>query len=179
MDMLPARVAYSPLEAEQTLHLGQTTIQALHFPGHTLGMIAFLIDGRYLLSGDSLFLESIARPDLGGSAEAWTPLLYQSMQRLAELPDSTVVLPAHFSDIHKGDENGLYRATLAELKQHNPGLQKMAESEQAFTDYILSSLPEFPEAYIEIKRANAGLSTPDEQKKQELELGKNVCAVGK
>ncbi|MCW9089617.1 MAG: MBL fold metallo-hydrolase, partial [Gammaproteobacteria bacterium] len=179
MDMLPARIAYCPLEAEQKLRLGQTTIQALHFPGHTLGMIAFLIDGRYLLSGDSLFLESIARPDLGGSAEAWTPLLYQSMQRLAELPDSTVVLPAHFSDIHKGDENGLYRATLAELKQHNPGLQKMAESEQAFTDYILSSLPEFPDAYIEIKRANAGLSTPDEQKRQELELGKNVCAVGK
>lgn len=178
-DMLPARIAYRPLEAGQTLRLGQIKIEALHFPGHTLGMIAFLIEGRYLLSGDSLFLESIARPDLGGKAEGWTPLLYESLQHMAALPDETVVLPAHFGDIHAGDENGLYRATLAELKKHNPGLQKVAEGEQAFTDYILSSLPTFPEAYIEIKRANAGLASPDEGKMQELELGKNVCAVGK
>ncbi|MFO7593403.1 MAG: MBL fold metallo-hydrolase [Pseudomonadota bacterium] len=178
MDMLPARIVYSPLEAEQTLRLGQVKIQALHFPGHTLGMIAFLIDGRYLLSGDSLFLESIARPDLGGKAEGWTPLLYQSLQRMVELPDATVVLPAHFSDIHAGEENGLYRATLGDLKQHNSGLQKVAEGEQAFTDYILDSLPTFPEEYIEIKRANAGLAWPDERKRQELELGKNICAVG-
>ncbi len=179
MDMLPARIAYRPLEAEQTLHLGKATIQALHFPGHTLGMVAFLIEGRYLLSGDSLFLESIARPDLGGKADNWTPLLYQSLQRMAELPEDTVVLPAHFSDIHAGGENGLYRATLGELKQHNPGLQKVAEGEQAFTDYVLASLPTFPDEYIEIKRANAGLATPEEHQAQELELGKNICAVGK
>lgn len=180
MDMLPARIAYTQLEGGQTLHLGKVSIQALHYPGHTLGMIAFLIDGRYLLSGDSLFLESVARPDLGGKAEGWTPLLYRSLQRMMdELPGDTVVLPAHFSDIQVGGKEGLYRATLSELKQHNPGLRKVTEGEQAFTDYILSSLPNFPDEYIEIKRANAGLVSPDESKKQLLELGKNVCAVGK
>jgi glyoxylase-like metal-dependent hydrolase (beta-lactamase superfamily II) len=179
MDMLPARMAYRPLEAEQVLRIGRAEVKVLHFPGHTLGTVAFLIDGRYLLNGDSLFLESIARPDLGGRAEAWAPLLYDSLKRMAELPDETVVLPAHFSDIAAGDENGVYRATLGDLKQRNPGLLKLAEGEQAFTDYILASLPEFPEAYIEIKRANAGLASPDERKAQELELGKNICAVGK
>ncbi len=180
MDMLPATIPFHQLEAGQTFTLGKTTIKVLHYPGHTLGMIAFLIDGRYLLSGDSLFLESIARPDLGGKAEGWTPLLYRSLQRMMdELKDETVVLPGHFSDIQAGGKSGLYRATLGELKQHNPGLLKVAEGEQAFTDYILSSLPNFPDAYVEIKRANAGLVTPDEQKRQELELGKNVCAVGK
>ncbi len=180
MDMLPARIAYTQLEAGETLPLGNISMQVLHYPGHTLGMSAFLIDGRYLLSGDSLFLESIARPDLGGKAEGWTPLLYRSLQRMIdELKDETVVLPGHFSDIQAGGKSGLYSATLGELKQHNPGLLKVAEGEQAFTDYILSSLPNFPDAYVEIKRANAGLITPDEQKTQELELGKNVCAVGK
>jgi hypothetical protein len=106
-------------------------------------------------------------------------LLYDSLKRMAELPDETVVLPAHFSDIAAGDGTGVYRATLGDLKQRNPGLLKLAEGEQAFTDYILASLPEFPEAYIEIKRANAGLASPDERKAQELELGKNICAVGK
>ena len=37
----------------------------------------------------------------------------------------------------------------------------------------------FPPAYVEIKRANAGLAHPDARKAQELELGKNICAVGK
>jgi glyoxylase-like metal-dependent hydrolase (beta-lactamase superfamily II) len=177
-DMLPARMAYRPLEAEQTLRIGAAEVRVLHFPGHTLGMVAFLIEGRYLLSGDSLFLEAVARPDLGGKAEAWTPLLYDSLKRMEELPDETLVLPAHFSDITAGDGNGVFRATLGELKQRNPGLLKLAEGEQAFCDYILANLPEFPPAYVEIKRANAGLASPDERKAQELELGKNICAVG-
>lgn len=179
MDMLPARIAYRPLEEGQTLRVGQAEIQVLHFPGHTLGMVAFLIDGCYLLNGDSLFLESIARPDLGGRADGWAPLLYASLKRMAELSDETQVLPAHFSDSKTGDENGVYRAKLGELMQRNPGLLKLAEGEQAFIDYVLSSLPEFPEAYIEIKRANAGLASPDERRAQELELGKNICAVEK
>ncbi len=179
MDMLPARIAYRPLEAGQTFRVGAAGVEVLHFPGHTLGMVAFLIEGRYLLSGDSLFLESIARPDLGGNAEAWTPLLYESLMRMAELPDETQVLPAHFSDIRTGDENGVFRAALGELKRRNPGLLKLAEGEAAFCDYILANLPEFPEAYVEIKRTNAGLASADERKAQELEMGKNICAVGK
>ncbi|HEY0663876.1 MAG TPA: MBL fold metallo-hydrolase [Thiobacillaceae bacterium] len=179
MDMLPARMPYRPLEAGQTLRIGSAEVRVLHFPGHTLGMVAFLIDGRYLLSGDSLFLEAVARPDLGGKAEAWTPLLYASLKRMEELPDETVVLPAHFSDIAAADASGAFRATLGELKGRNPGLLKLAEGEAAFCDYILANLPEFPPAYVEIKRANAGLVHPDARKAQELELGRNICAVGK
>ena len=178
MDMLPARMAYRPLEDGQTLRIGSAEVRVLHFPGHTLGMVAFLVEGRTLLSGDSLFLESVARPDLGGRAEAWAPLLYDSLKRMTELPDETLVLPAHFSDITAADRNGVFRATLGELKQRNPGLLKLAEGERAFCDYILANLPEFPAAYVEIKRANAGLVSPDEGKAQELELGKNICAVG-
>jgi len=98
---------------------------------------------------------------------------------MEELPDETVVLPAHFSDIAAGGDKGIFRATLGELKQRNPGLLKLAEGEKAFCEYILANLPEFPTAYVEIKRANAGLVSPDERKAQELELGKNICAVGK
>lgn len=178
IDMLPARIAYRPLEDGETFLIGQAEVRALHFPGHTLGMVAFLVEGRYLLSGDSLFLESIARPDLGGRAEAWAPLLYESLQRMVELPDDTVVLPAHFSEMAAGDEHGVFHATLGELKRRNPGLLKLAEGKEAFCDYILANLPTFPEAYVEIKRANAGLATPDERQALELELGKNICAVG-
>jgi glyoxylase-like metal-dependent hydrolase (beta-lactamase superfamily II) len=177
LDMVPARIAYRPLEADQTFRVGSAEVKVLHFPGHTLGMVAFLIEDRYLLSGDSLFLESIARPDLGGKAEAWTPLLYESLKRMEELPDETVVLPAHFSDIATADDKGVFHAMLGELKHRNPGLLKLAEGEAAFCDYILANLPTFPSAYVEIKRANAGLASPDEREALELELGKNICAV--
>lgn len=178
MDMLPARIAYRPLEAGQRLRIGQAEIKVLHFPGHTLGMVAFLIEERYLLTGDSLFLDSVARPDLGGKADAWAPLLYASLVRMAKLPDDTLVLPAHVGDVTAVDGNGVFSATLGQLKRQNPGLLKLAEGEKAFCDYILANLPEFPPAYVEIKRANAGLVGVDERKAQELELGKNICAVG-
>ncbi len=178
MDMLPARMDYHYLQEGQILNVGDAEIQVLHFPGHTLGMVAFLVDERYLLDGDSVFLKSIARPDLGGKAENWAPLLYASLQRMTSLPDETIVLPAHFSDITAGDENAVYQATLKHLKRHNSGLLMLAEGEQAFIGYVLASLPNFPEAYIEIKRANAGLVSPDERRAQELELGKNLCALG-
>lgn len=179
LDMLPARIAYRPLEADQTFRVGSAEVKVLHYPGHTLGMVAFLIEDRYLLSGDSLFLESIARPDLGGKAEAWAPLLYASLMRMAQLPAETVVLPAHFSDVTTADDKGVFHATLGDLKRHNPGLLKLAEGEKGFCNYILANLPVFPPAYVEIKRANAGLASPDERAAQELELGKNICAVGK
>ena len=53
-----------------------------------------------------------------------------------------------------------------------------AEGESAFCDYVLANLPTFPPAYVEIKRANAGLANPDARQAEELELGKNICALG-
>ena len=178
MDMVPAELDYRYLREGQMFFIGRASVQALHIPGHTLGMVAFLVDDRYLLSGDSLFIGSIARPDLGGKAETWTPLFHRSMQRLMGLADETVVLPGHFSQMIEGDEDGLYRHTLGALKAENVGLQRAAADRETFERYIMESLPEFPDAYVDIKRINAGLKTTDEDEARELELGKNVCALG-
>ena len=71
--------------------VGAVSIELLHTPGHTPGSQCFLVDGM-LVSGDTLFLEGCGRTDLPGSdSEA----MYQSLQRLAALPDSTVVYPGH------------------------------------------------------------------------------------
>jgi len=84
--------------------VGHLTITFLHTPGHTPGSQCFLVDGR-LISGDTLFIGGCGRTDLpGGDPEA----LYVSLtQRLAKLPDETVLFPGHnyggpFSTI--GDE---------------------------------------------------------------------------
>ncbi|MFZ5817621.1 MAG: MBL fold metallo-hydrolase [Bacillota bacterium] len=177
IDVLPATVSYRPLWADQEIRFGGVSLKAIHIPGHTLGNIAYLVDSRYLLSGDSIFVNSIARPDLGGRGEAWSPIHFESLARLLTLPDETVVLPGHFSNPAEANADGTYAATLGLLKAENEGLRKVQEGKEAFVRYLLESLPTFPPQYVDIKRVNAGLLHPDEEKASELELGRNICAL--
>ena len=78
----------------QALKIGDTSLVALHTPGHTPGSCCYFCEGA-LLTGDTLFAGSAGRTDLpGGDWEA----LMQSLHRLAEspiLPDDLRVLPGH------------------------------------------------------------------------------------
>ena len=74
-----------------TVTVGAVEIEMMHTPGHTPGSQCFLVDGM-LVAGDTLFLDGCGRTDLpGGDPEA----MYDSLQKLASLPDSTVVYPGH------------------------------------------------------------------------------------
>lgn len=176
IDMLPGRVIFEYLRHGQELSVGKVTIQTIHIPGHTLGNVVFLVNEKYLLTGDSIFIDSIARPDLGGQGEAWARLHYHSLKTLLDLPDTVVVLPGHFSKPNEA-VGGLFMAPLGELKEKNEGLRMAQKSQDEFEQYILGSLPEFPAQYVEIKRVNAGLVAVGEEKASELELGKNICAL--
>lgn len=181
IDMLPATLPYSYLRDGQTFHVGQFEVRVIWFPGHTLGQVNYLFTvptgESFLFSGDGIFLRSFGRPDLGGQAAAWTPILYESLfERLPRhISDDTLVLPAHFSTLDEANENGIFAATYGWIKANNDGLQSRTPG--AFADYVLEHLPVFPEEYVEIKRVNAGLLQPDEEKAGELELGKNICAL--
>ncbi|MFQ5527842.1 MAG: MBL fold metallo-hydrolase [Thermoanaerobaculia bacterium] len=177
IDVLPAKIGYHYLEDGETFEIGDTTLETIHIPGHTLGNVAFLWDGKYLFTGDSIFIESIARPDLGGHGDTWAPLHYASLSRLLELPEATMVLPAHFSSLEEARGDGVFAGILGELMAANEGLQKVQKSEEEFVAYILGSLPRFPKEYVDIKRVNAGLLEVGESKASELELGKNICAL--
>ena len=73
------------------LTIGDVDITLLHTPGHTPGSQCFLVDGK-LVAGDTLFLEGCGRTDLPGANPAQ---MVQSLQRLAEVPDSTILYPGH------------------------------------------------------------------------------------
>jgi glyoxylase-like metal-dependent hydrolase (beta-lactamase superfamily II) len=176
-DMLPARLDFHYLQDGTSFQLGKVTIRALHLPGHTLGMVNPLVDGRYLLSGDTLFIDSIGRPDLGGQAAAWSPLLFRSLNRILELPEKTEVLPAHFGHLHEADDAGHFRASIAALHDHHEGLRILSKGPEAFKKYVLEHLPEYPATYDEVRRINTGLQQPDEARASELELGPNRCAL--
>ncbi len=181
IDMLPATLPYESLSDGQRFQVGQFEVRVIWFPGHTLGQVNFLFIAptgqRYLFSGDGLFLRSFGRPDLGGQAEAWTPLLYDSLTRRlpAHVDDETTVLPAHFSTLDEADERGVFSATFGRLRRENAAYRY--DSLETFTDFIRQHLPYFPPEYVEIKRVNAGLVRPTEEQAGELELGKNICAL--
>jgi len=79
-------------DSGDTVMVGQIPVRLVHTPGHTPGSQCFVVDGR-LVAGDTLFLDGCGRTDLpGGDADA----MYESLtQRLAAIPDDTVLYPGH------------------------------------------------------------------------------------
>lgn len=169
---------YSPLEDGSDVTIGQTTIdiQALYSPGHTIGSTSFVVDQKFLLSGDILFVDSIGRPDLAGKAEDWVSDLRETLySRYKELSGELVVLPAHFMIIDELNDDGSVSEKLGTLFEKNHGLNIADESE--FRSLVTENLPPQPNAYQEIRETNMGKINPDIEQQREMEIGPNRCAV--
>jgi glyoxylase-like metal-dependent hydrolase (beta-lactamase superfamily II) len=89
--------------------VGEIPVTLLHTPGHTPGSQCFVVDGR-LVAGDTLFLEGCGRTDLPG---ADPDQMYESLtQRLAKIPDDTVLYPGHLYSPEPS-------ATMGETRERN------------------------------------------------------------
>lgn len=177
-DATEVTFAYEALEDGNDVTIGNTTIHihALYSPGHTIGSTSFIVDNRYLLSGDILFIDSIGRPDLAGMAEDWVADLRESLYaRYRNLSAQLIVLPAHFMIMDELNEDGSVAKPLHELYANNHGLN--IEDEEEFRKLVTENLPPQPNAYQEIRQTNMGKMTPDEDKQREMEIGPNRCAV--
>ncbi|MBT2648517.1 MBL fold metallo-hydrolase [Bacillus sp. ISL-34] len=169
---------YEPLESGNVITIGQTAIEilALYSPGHTIGSTSFVVDRKYLLSGDILFIDSIGRPDLAGLAEDWVGDLRETLYtRYRELSDELIVLPSHFMIIDELNEDGSVAKKLGALFADNHGLN--IEDETEFRKLVTGNLPPQPNAYQEIRETNMGKIEPDDEKQREMEIGPNRCAV--
>ncbi|MBX0286386.1 MBL fold metallo-hydrolase [Halomicroarcula sp. F28] len=165
------------LPADGSLSVGATTLDALPLPGHTTGMTGFRV-GDTLLSGDSIFLESVARPDLEAGDEGAPDLartLYETLtERLAELPDETLVAPGHHSETTEPADDGTYTARLGELRDRLPAL---ALDRERFVERLCGDIPPRPANFERIVAINLGTDTADDDTAFELELGPNNCAA--
>jgi glyoxylase-like metal-dependent hydrolase (beta-lactamase superfamily II) len=158
--------------------VGDATVEAIHTPGHTSGMTSYLLDGSLLATGDGLFVESVARPDLEegdeGAADA-ARILHETLQeRIRVLPDETLVGGAHFSDAAAPAEDGTYTAPLGEIVEQ---MDALSMDEDAFVDLVLADMPPRPANYEDIIATNLGQQAVDDQRAFELELGPNNCAA--
>jgi len=89
--------------------VGDIPITLMHTPGHTPGSQCFLVDGR-LVAGDTLFLDGCGRTDLPG---ADPDAMYESLtQRLATVPDDTILYPGHLYSPEAS-------ASMGETRAHN------------------------------------------------------------
>lgn len=159
-----------------TLRIGASTLTVLHTPGHTVGSTSLLLDAKYLFAGDTILKDTIGRPDLGGMAREWAGLLYETLfGRFAELPDDTVIFPSHASAFREQGADGAVRITLGDARRE--GDLYAIKDRAAFIDFVQAHLPKNPERYAEVRKVNLGLIDPDEKKRRELEIGKNLCGM--
>jgi glyoxylase-like metal-dependent hydrolase (beta-lactamase superfamily II) len=165
-------------EDGDTFDVGDATIEAVYTPGHTTGMTSYLVDDSLLATGDGLFIESVARPDLEegdeGAPEA-ARMLYESLQeRVLTLPEDTLIGGAHFSDAAEPADDGTYTAPIGQLVDE---MDALTMDEQEFVDLILSDMPPRPANYEDIIATNLGQNEVDDEEAFTLELGPNNCAA--
>ncbi|QJD87654.1 MBL fold metallo-hydrolase [Cohnella herbarum] len=170
--------AYEALEEGKEIKIGNARIkiQPIYSPGHTIGSTSIIVDDQYLLSGDILFVESIGRPDLAGSAGDWAEDLRSTLyDKYSILSEDLIVLPAHFGKINELGKDGSVSARLGDLFANNPGLN--IDNQDTFRQAVTTNLPAQPNAYQEIRKTNMGIIQPDDEEKREMEIGPNRCAI--
>jgi glyoxylase-like metal-dependent hydrolase (beta-lactamase superfamily II) len=172
-------VDYATVADGDALTIGEIEIDVLSTPGHTSGMTSYLVDDAVLLTGDGLFTESVARPDLEGAddeaAREAAGTLHDTLQStILPLGDDVLVAPAHFSDAATPREDGTYAAALGDLTEH---MDALSMDRAAFVEFVLSDMPPRPANYEEIIGTNLGRRATDDEEAFRLELGPNNCAA--
>ncbi|MGH2830172.1 MAG: MBL fold metallo-hydrolase [Actinomycetota bacterium] len=170
-----ARFPFVPLREGDTVRVGDATFVTLHTPGHTHESSCYHLDGRALLTGDTLFLGAVGRPDLEAApaeVRERARLLHGSLRRILTLQDDTLVLPAHTSEPVAFDRRPI-AAPLAQVRASTPLLHVGAE---AFVAAILGRIPPTPPNHHRIVQLNEAGDLPEEDP-AELEAGANRCAV--
>jgi glyoxylase-like metal-dependent hydrolase (beta-lactamase superfamily II)/rhodanese-related sulfurtransferase len=138
----------------ERFQLGDSTIEVLHTPGHTVESSCYLVrtaDGRpqALFTGDTLFVGDVGRPDLSSGnlgREELAGMLYDSLQaKILPLPDDLVIYPAHGPGSSCGKNLGPNtHSTLKEEKETNYALKEQTREEfiKAVTDGLIAP-PEY------------------------------------
>jgi hydroxyacylglutathione hydrolase len=155
--------AHEPFDDGWELALGRVTVRALHTPGHRPEHTSFALIDRArgpqpwaVLTGDSLFVGDIARPDLAVDKEEGARGIFGSLRELLELPDECEVWPAHLGGSLCGGPGMDMKisSTIAYEREHNPLLAE--RDEDRFVARALAALGPQPPNFHAIVALNRG-----------------------
>lgn len=173
----PFAFAFTPISDGKSVELVEgvhLTVSSVSVPGHTEGSTMYQLGEAAIFTGDTLFLESVGRPDLADEAEAYAHHLFHSLhERVLPLPDTVAVFPAHYGpgvEVHAGV---FVARPLGELRHT---LAALALDEKDFVAWAVANVKDRPGNYQKIVRINAGRETPGADA-GELETGPNRCAI--
>lgn len=161
-----AQLPHRAVRDGEELQVGAVTLRAIETPGHTPESVCWLVTGddgsRRVLTGDTLFVGDVGRPDLAGSrgftSEEMAGLLYDSLHgKLLALDDEVEVWPAHGAGSACGKNISTERSsTIGVQRKLNYALQPMPREE--FVKMLTSDLPPAPRYFpidAEINRRGA------------------------
>jgi hydroxyacylglutathione hydrolase len=163
-DQSAVTYAIEPLRDGQVLDVGNVKVKVLHTPGHTPDSICLLVtDHRrgdapwFVITGDTLFVGSIGRPDLAGKEREMAGVLYDSLRaKLLVLPDDLEIFPGHQAGSACGAGlSGKPSSTLGFEKRWNPALSM---DRAGFVDYLTQNIPPRPADMDAMVQANRGLT---------------------
>jgi len=150
-----AEYEFKPVGDGTSIDLGSVRIEILETPGHTVESISLLVYDRAaggdpvaVLTGDTLFVGDVGRPDLraslGWSATELGAMLYDSVhEKLLTLPDSTKVYPAHGAGSLCGKAISKETvSTIGDQRRLNYALQPM--SKERFVELVTADQPDAP-----------------------------------
>jgi len=166
---------FVPVTSTTLFQIGKISIKAIPTPGHTTESTCYLIENKALLTGDTLFINGVGRPDLKANDDEVmekSKTLYQSLQKLLILDDNLKVLPAHTSQPVEFDHTPI-QATIKSIKE-NVVMLKLPEEE--FANIILQRIPPTPPNYLSIVEKNIKGDFSDINP-VDLEAGANRCAL--
>jgi glyoxylase-like metal-dependent hydrolase (beta-lactamase superfamily II)/rhodanese-related sulfurtransferase len=154
-----AEFDFQALKEGDLVELGDVRIKILETPGHTPEGISLLVYDRAksdtlphaVLTGDTLFIGDVGRPDLlasiGVTADELAAMLFHSLNKLRDLPDSTLVYPAHGAGSMCGKNLSKETvSTIGEQKAFNYALQPMSFDD--FKRLVTSDQPEAPDYFV-------------------------------
>jgi glyoxylase-like metal-dependent hydrolase (beta-lactamase superfamily II)/rhodanese-related sulfurtransferase len=154
-----AEYPFTPVKDGDRLEFGSVRLEFLETPGHTPEGVSIVVydlakDGQTphaVLTGDTLFIGDVGRPDLmasmGVTAEELASMLYDSLRnKLLALPDATLVYPAHGAGSMCGKNLSTERvSTIGVQRQYNYALRPMSREE--FIRLVTADQPEAPQYF--------------------------------
>ena len=143
-----------------TIDVGNVIIQVLHTPGHTPDSVCLLVSDKrrtaepwFVITGDTLFVGAIGRPDLAGKEKEMAAQLYDSIHsKLLSLPNEVEVYPGHQAGSACGAGlSGKPSSTLGFERRWNPALSM---DKAAFVESLIREIPPRPKEMDKIVAAN-------------------------